>query len=247
MYISKLILYTFFLLSINLFSQKKISSGEINYEVSMEVDENKLKIVSEELNGSDYAKESAISILKNQRKTNFKLLFNTNESIFKEDEGLKINDKKINLVKILIGKGIFYTKKNSRKILNKKESFGEVFLIEVPHLKWVLTQESKKIGKYLCYKATTEKEGGNKKGKFINKITAWYTPKLPINFGPKDYFGLPGLILELKEGNLLFKVSKIRLNLKEKIALKEPVKGKKITLKEYNKIVKEIVTKYKRN
>ena len=121
MNLRKLILYTFFLLSINLFSQKKISSGEINYEVTMEVDENKLKTVSKELNGSDYTKESAISILKNQRKTNFKLLFNTNESVFKEDEGLKINDKKINLVKILIGKGIFYTKNNSRKIINKKE------------------------------------------------------------------------------------------------------------------------------
>tara|TARA_B110000238_G_C16031024_1_gene397540 strand:+ start:307 stop:1050 length:744 start_codon:yes stop_codon:yes gene_type:complete len=246
MKIQKLIIYTFFLLSVSLFSQKKISSGEINYEITMEVDENKLRKVSKKLKGSDYAKESAISILKNQGKTNFKLLFNTNESVFKEDESLKINDKKINLVKILIGKGLFYTKKSSKKIINKEESFGEVFLIEVPYLKWVLTQESKKIGKYLCYKATTEKEGENKKGKFVNKITAWYTSELPINFAPKDYFGLPGLILELKEGNLLFKVSKIKLNLKEKIVLKEPVKGKKVTLEEYNKIVKEIVTRHRR-
>ena len=29
------------------------------------------------------------------------------------------------------------------------------------------------------------------------EVTAWYTPEIPINQGPADYWGLPGLILEV--------------------------------------------------
>ena len=28
-------------------------------------------------------------------------------------------------------------------------------------------------------------------------VTAWYTPQIPINQGPGEYWGLPGLILEI--------------------------------------------------
>jgi GLPGLI family protein len=28
--------------------------------------------------------------------------------------------------------------------------------------------------------------------------TAWYTPQIPVSNGPRNYHGLPGLIMEVK-------------------------------------------------
>lgn len=141
-----------------------------------------------------------LSTMKDPGNASFKLFFNKKESVFKENRSLKIDDKKINLTKIFAGKGMFYTNKNSKKIVNQKESLGELFLIDIPPIKWVLTQENKKIGQYTCYKATATKVIEGRSGESTKNITAWYTPQLPINYGPKDYFGLPGLIIRINRG-----------------------------------------------
>ena len=77
-------------------------------------------------------------------------------------------------------------------------------------------------------------------GKSTNKIIAWYSPETPINFGLKNYSGLPGLILELKKGNLFYKAVKIDLTGKNNIKIKKPVKGKKVSLEDYKEISKKI-------
>jgi GLPGLI family protein len=43
-------------------------------------------------------------------------------------------------------------------------------------------------------------------------ITAWYTPEIPVNQGPENYWGLPGLILEINDGKTVILCSKIVLN-----------------------------------
>ena len=93
----------------------------------------------------------------------------------------------------------------------------------------MITQESKMINNYLVFKAT--RSNGN--------IIAWYTPKIPIGFGPKGEYGLPGLILELEIGNIVFKTTKIILNPKEEIKIKEPKGGKRVSYEEYKEIVKK--------
>ena len=80
------------------------------------------------------------------------------------------------------------------------------------------------------------------------KITACYTPEIPYNFGPKEFSTLPGLILELKEDNLLIKATTISLKPKTQKIIKKPSQGEKITLKAYNAIVKEMYySRRKRN
>ncbi len=69
-------------------------------------------------------------------------------------------------------------------------------------------------------------------------ITAWYTPQIPVNQGPGDYWGLPGLILEVNANRTTILCSKIVLNPDEKEELKVPVKGKEVTKQEYNDIMK---------
>ena len=68
-------------------------------------------------------------------------------------------------------------------------------------------------------------------------ITAWYAPEIPINQGPENYWGLPGLILEVSDGRTTILCSKVVLNTKEKTEIKVPTKGKKVTQAEFDDIV----------
>jgi GLPGLI family protein len=88
-------------------------------------------------------------------------------------------------------------------------------------------------------------EGETKKTNFMDDfelpkeitITAWYSPEIPINQGPENYWGLPGLILEVNDGKTIILCSKIVLNSKEKAEIKEPTNGKVISQKEYDETV----------
>ena len=88
-------------------------------------------------------------------------------------------------------------------------------------------------------------EGEAKKTNFMDDfelpkeitITAWYSPEIPINQGPENYWGLPGLILEVNDGKTIILCSKIVLNSKEKAEIKEPTNGKVISQKEYDETV----------
>lgn len=69
------------------------------------------------------------------------------------------------------------------------------------------------------------------------EIEAWYTPMIPVSQGPDDYWGLPGLILEISVNNTTLLCSKIVMNPEEKIDIKAPDKGKEVTKKEYQEII----------
>ena len=70
-------------------------------------------------------------------------------------------------------------------------------------------------------------------------VTAWYTPQIPINQGPGDYWGLPGLILEVQSGRTTILCSKIVMNPEDKKEIKAPSKGKEVTKQEYTETVKK--------
>lgn len=71
------------------------------------------------------------------------------------------------------------------------------------------------------------------------EIIAWYTPDIPISNGPENYFGLPGLILEVSAGKTTLLCSKIVMNSKDKKEIKAPTNGKVVTQTEYDEIVKK--------
>lgn len=101
--------------------------------------------------------------------------------------------------------------------------------------KWKLSNETKTISGYTCYMATTQKITNNMAGTFSKPVTAWYAPAIPISFGPKDYNGLPGLILELQEGTIGLYATQIDLNPKENFKIEKPTKGKLMTQEAYDK------------
>lgn len=68
-------------------------------------------------------------------------------------------------------------------------------------------------------------------------VTAWYAPEIPVSQGPDNYWGLPGLILEVNDGRTTILCSKIIMNAKDKVEIKAPKGGKVLTQKEYDEIV----------
>jgi GLPGLI family protein len=167
------------------------------------------------------------------------------------------------------GNGTKYKNVKEGTLLESTESFGKKFLItesaEKP--KWELGDETKQIGNYTCFKATLVKETDDsdwrnmrRRGRRNNKkkdtanikkvskeiempktilVTAWYTPQIPVSDGPGNYWGLPGLILEINEGRTTVLCSEIVMNPAEKVEIKAPTKGKEVTRKEYSKIMKK--------
>jgi GLPGLI family protein len=71
------------------------------------------------------------------------------------------------------------------------------------------------------------------------EVIAWYSPQIPINQGPGEFWGLPGLILEVQSGRTTILCSKIVMNPEEKDDIKRPSKGQEVTQKEYQETVKK--------
>ncbi|SKB57866.1 GLPGLI family protein [Parapedobacter luteus] len=86
------------------------------------------------------------------------------------------------------------------------------------HTGWKITNESKEIAGYKCFKATRDNLSQNGSGGLRRiPVIAWFCPELPFPFGPLKYGGLPGLILELQTNTTIFGAKSISLG--ENIAI----------------------------
>lgn len=144
------------------------------------------------------------------------------------------------------GNGIYYNNLQNNVKIHQLEYFDQSFIIDKSLNKydWVITNESKSIGKYQCYKAVaTYEEYSKTRNKLIPfNITAWFTNDIPIPFGPAGYDGLPGLILELQNGGIYFIASRIKFSdTIEKLKIEKPTKGKKVTYTEFNTIIAKLI------
>lgn len=184
------------------------------------------------------------------------LEFDKVASLYREEEKLEKPSGSGMNISISINSsegGLLYKNLKEKRSVTETEFFGKEFLItdSLSKTKWNLSSsETKKIGNYTCYKATaiikpTEEEKEDKAIVLTETapkeitITAWYTPEIPVGHGPGNYWGLPGLILEVNDGHTALLCSKITLRPKEKLVIKAPKKGSKVTKAEYDKIVDE--------
>ncbi|CAZ94923.1 GLPGLI family protein [Zobellia galactanivorans] len=171
--------------------------------------------------------------------------------------------------------GDLYKNIKEERYLVKNDLFGKIFLIDdtLEKLDWKLGSETKQIGNYTAFKATAlktikrpnmraifrrpndgkegdKKDEGEKNEEFVEKeveIVAWYTPEIPVNQGPSSYWGLPGLILAVSDDITTIVCSQITLNPSEKVTIKAPTKGKKVTQEEYDEISKKKMKEMREN
>ncbi len=228
-------------------------------------------------------KNQIMERMKKMFEKTYVLNFDKSASIYKEEEKLDAPGQQGGgrmMASFMGGGGTYFKNIKEKQYTVDKEVFGKEFLIKdsLPNLKWVLSDESKKIGDYTCFKATAIKEASKtdfrnyrrkkeapkketeegkvdekdtsekkeeKKTNFFEDIdmpkevtvTAWYCPEIPVNQGPDEYWGLPGLIMEVNDGKTIIMCSKLVLNVKEKIEIKAPTGGDKVSQKEYDDIM----------
>jgi len=126
------------------------------------------------------------------------------------------------------------------------DSYGEKFLIEIPKTNWKLTNLSETINGFNCFKAEAKTITKGRNGDIERPVIAWYSKDIPIPFGPIGFAGLPGLIIKLIYDNEVYIVSKINFNQKNKIIIKKPEKGIKVTKEEFEKIGLDKMSNYKK-
>ncbi len=125
---------------------------------------------------------------------------------------------------------------NIKKVEYFKKNDGVIIKNDFVNKNWEITTESKTIDKYLCYKAIYKYDYVARDNKTKTRIiTAWFAPSLPFSYGPKNYNGLPGLILELQDWDTTFLATKIDLS--DEVLKIEFPKGKTVTQEEYEQKV----------
>jgi GLPGLI family protein len=201
-----------------------------------------------------------------KRKRTFELTFNKNESVYQEQEQLDLpsaSTKGIVIKMASTGFGKAYKNLTNKQQVLERDLYSKEFLIAEPLevIDWKLESETKKIGNFICFKATAilpvsedEREAYEKRtlkqeqkvSLFLNVqkpepkiITVWYSPEIPVNHGPAKLWGLPGLILEVNDGKTITLCSKVVLNPKGKLKIASPKKGTVLTQKQYNALENE--------
>lgn len=210
----------------------------LNYDSILNNDK-KFKKYNNDIYKKALLKEQEVN-LQASKTTKLILKYNQNESLFFIEKPLEKPKFSRGTYNIRLGvKGTYYSTKN--EILLEKNSYGQDFIVKIPKLMWEITNVSKKIGKYYCFKAKTIKEVENSKGIHKIEIIAWFSPQLPFNFGPKEFNGLPGLIIELQEGGKTYSLKRIEQI--DNFNFKKPTKGKLISLKDFNILSKKMYDK----
>lgn len=203
--------------------------------------------------------------MKRASEKQYELTFNKTECLYEEEKKLdkpESNSDGISVSMSFSSAGSKYLNIKEKNSVVEEEIFGKEFLIVEPLIQpnWKLIDETKKIGDYNCFKAelvipVSEKEKQSYE-EFLKKeekkpalfkmnkpedkvVTVWYTPEIPVSFGPDNYWGLPGLILEVNDGVNILLCSKVTLSNKEKSKIKVPNKGEKVTQKKFDEIRKK--------
>lgn len=225
--------------------QAQLKSGEVLYSLELSFSPNDISEQNNSAGNSTLARmlkeaESELAEVKGILK------FNSQKSYFTKEIPMQINKSpalKISLSLLGLSNEGYFSSIAEKERLEITEKFGKTYLIEDDLMKkerWNVTQEMKKMGKYVVYKATTTEVVENSKGKFENQVIAWFAPEIPYSFGPLGYGGLPGLILQLELNSNFpskYTVESVEFN-DEEIEIEVP-KGQRITSDEMNKMARK--------
>jgi len=215
---------------------------------------------------SEAQKKQIQARLKNRLEKTYVLNFNKDASFFEEEEKLDAMSGATDTWGSNFSRGDQYKNVKNNELVQTQEFYGKKFLVkdQLQQFNWNMGSESKQIGQYTCYKASALVPTDELTwfdfswGKLrrsetptadaadttpeqpeiaMTQIVAWYTPQIPVSHGPAEYWGLPGLILEVNAGGTTMLCSKIVMNPKETLKIEAPDKGKIISKADYQATV----------
>lgn len=214
---------------------------------------------------SEAQKKQMKDRLKNRLEKTYILSFTKEESFFKEEEKVAAYSGATDSWGSNFTRGPQYKNIKENKLVQEQEFYGKKFLVkdQLQAIEWTMGTASKLIGQYMCFKATASvptselswynfswqdlRDQPEDDTIQMTEVEAWYTLQIPLRHGPAEYWGLPGLILEVSAGNTTILCSQIVLNPKEKIDIKIPEKGKEITKNDYQTTIKSKMMEMRNN
>lgn len=225
---------------------------------------------------SEAQKKQVQARLKNRLEKTYVLNFNKKESVFNEEDKLDAISGATDSWGKNFSQGEQYKNVKENALIQSQEFYGKLFLVKdkLQVINWEMGSESKQIGQYMCFKATAlvpSKEltwydfswsdlrtdstantdstnvESNEPEVQMTAVEAWYTPEIPVSHGPGEYWGLPGLILEVSAGNTTMLCSKIVINPQERIKIEAPDKGKEITKNDYQTTIQSKMLEMRNN
>ncbi|PTM07844.1 MAG: GLPGLI family protein [Bacteroidetes bacterium] len=223
---------------------------------------------------SEEQKKQVAARLKNRLEKTYVLTFNKEESTFYEDEKLDAMSGATDSWGKNFTPGEQYKNVKTNTQVQEQEFYGKQFLVKdnLQPIEWKMGTETKQIGKYTCFKATasiptneltwynfswdkvrnTNEQNADSTAVEpedikMTEVEAWYSPQIPVSHGPLEYWGLPGLILEVSADNTTMLCSKIVLNPKETIEIVAPEKGKIVSKTEYTETIIEKMKEFRDN
>jgi GLPGLI family protein len=170
------------------------------------------------------------------------LVFNNQESIFKQiEEGQDIREQADDgpEQRLIIRDGSnnqTYKNYSTGKTIELRELGPKKYIIEdsIRMHQWKLDEAATRFVKgFSCKKATTRDLRGS-------EVVAWYTDQILCPSGPESFGGLPGMILELNinDNEIVFSAIEIS-NASDQKLVKAPDNGKKITRKDFQKMMEQ--------
>jgi len=247
-----LLAFTFSLVGIILTAHAQGLSGRVNYKTSLTI---KLSMDSTKM-----APEVIADLqrqLKKQMEKEYTLSFTQSESNWKQVESLGSGPATASSsgAKIVIQTGnenrLLYKNIGEQSYTKEEDLMGKPFLVQdsLRIYDWELTGNTKKIGEYEVQEAKYSRIIDSKSfsmgmdemelTKDTINVTAWFAPQIPVSHGPADFWGLPGLILELQNEGLTYLADRIVLNPTDPVAIEVPKKGQKISNEEYRALADE--------
>ena len=242
----KNIIYFILIVSINSFSQK--FNGKVTYRIKSNSD-SYINSVKNDLALSEHIKEGIIKDFSSNKPVNFILYVNKNEAIYKaeinKETRLKLNGPVMNVTSIMAGDNyVYYTNLSTGQRQFQNFDFPNI-LVNFDTISWKLTEETKKVGDYMCHKAIAYFVSDQFSGfKILDPVVAWYAPDIPLKFGIGGFSGLSGLIMEMnvnyEMGSISYLVTNIDIQSKDEIVIDKPTGDKVFTEEEYVKYIKDL-------
>ena len=227
----------FFLFAVNalaLLTQAQMKEGKIVYERKINLHK---RIPPEDERMKNMIPEFSMSKVE--------LLFSEYESIYRnlpeeqdirESAGESENGARI-VMRFGGAEDETYRNYQTGRSVEQRELGPRKYIIEdsVRKFNWKLDEDgtTKEIKGYACRKASGKSSNGA-------TVIAWYSDQIACPAGPDVYSGLPGMILEVNvgDGEIIFTSIEITDKSERKL-VKAPTNGKKITRKEFQKMVEE--------
>lgn len=231
-----------FIITFSLTTQAQIGNGIIKYTAQMNIKHKKEFI--EDIKEKDIdmnTKQSVIQMYENAEPDYYELHFTEDKSYYFKDKSLENGQYNIGSK---AGLAPYYYNLTAKQLIEDSRSFG---FVAHKLLDWEIANETKMIGEFKCYKATAIETLYSRQGHYYDRdIIAWFTPDIPVKYGPKNYVGLPGLVLEVERKEFTITANKINFNIdKNKLKIKRVGKDEKvISPKEMNERIAEMMKDY---